>query len=339
MESSLQQRSLSMIILPYFSRISSFFGKRNAPIKGASSFHKGIDIAAPAGTPVYAAADGVITVRESQNGYGNVVYIKHPDGTETRYGHLSAFTDIPAGSQVQAGTQIGFVGSTGRSTGNHLHFEVRNTSGQAVDPQLVFGRQLDNNKNMPSMEGFSPTISTHTQEYPIENTTIRYQHPLAATKSESDDIIAFEYKKRVNKPLLDMNRQPDSFVSLFSGSQHGLLGTLLSIFSTQKSVSENHLTEKSFKNETDSEFLNRPGVQFKLSKTDMKNNGFTDQEISKIARFVQFKQREGIKGTLSQSGQAITPEELALIGLNDDKIELFNRLADIKTEQNKPTYG
>lgn len=313
-----------MIILPYFSRISSFFGRRNAPTKGASSFHKGMDIAAPAGTPVYAAADGVITVRESQRGYGNVVYVKHPDGTETRYGHLSGFTDLPVGAAVKAGSQIGFVGSTGVSTGNHLHFEVRDPSGQAVDPRLVFGSQLDTTKDMSGFAGNYASIQTMGGQGNEVNSHYKdYQHPLAATKKESDDIIAFEYKKRVAKRA---EKTPSIFENI---ANNGLLGMLMDMFTIGKPTStENEV-------ETEADILNRPGVKFTLSKADMKNNGFSDQEISKIERFLKFKQKEGLNGALSENGQVITPEELAIIGLNEDKIDLFNRLADKKlNEQN-----
>lgn len=315
-----------MIILPYFSRISSFFGRRNAPTKGASSFHKGMDIAAPAGTPVYAAADGVITVRESQRGYGNVVYVKHPDGTETRYGHLSGFTDLPVGAAVKAGSQIGFVGSTGVSTGNHLHFEVRDPSGQAIDPRLVFGSQLDATKDMSAFGGNYGSIQTMGgQENQLNGSYKDYQHPLAATKKESDDIIAFEYKKRVAKKA---EKTPSIFENIRSD---GILGVLMSLFPIGKSTSFSAENES----ETDADILNRPGVKFTLSKVDMKNNGFSDQEISKIERYLKFKQKEGLNEALNASGQIITPEELAIIGLNENKIDLFNRLADKKlNEQN-----
>lgn len=318
-----------MIVLPFFSRISSFFGRRHAPTKGASSFHKGIDIAAPAGTPVYAAADGVITVRESQRGYGNVVYIKHPDGTETRYGHLSGFSDLPAGAQVRAGSLIGYVGSTGVSTGNHLHFEVRNALGQAVDPQAVFGAGLDNYRAMPAVDGFNPALYTGATTGLAQN-NVHLRHPLASTQQESDDIIAFEYKKRIlpqEEALAQNKNRPTqtSIFSLFNLGKEGLLGFLLG----NRSENADNTNQNE---ETAEEFFNRPEVQFRLSKTDMKNNGFTDNEISLIERFAAFKKQEGLNGTLSEAGQAITPEELAQIGLQPDKIDLFNRLADMKLQ-------
>lgn len=123
-------------------RISSGFGPRRAPTAGASTFHKGVDLAAPTGTPVRATKGGKVSISTHQTsngrstGYGNWVEIKHDDGTSSRYGHLSA-RDVQVGQRVEAGQVIGKVGNTGTSTGAHLHFEVRNANGEAVDPQKV----------------------------------------------------------------------------------------------------------------------------------------------------------------------------------------------------------
>jgi murein DD-endopeptidase MepM/ murein hydrolase activator NlpD len=94
--------------------------------------HKGLDIAAPTGTTIVASKAGTVTFAGSQSGYGNVVYISHGDGIETRYGHMSAIT-CRRGLQVSQGQQIGRVGSTGHSTGPHCHFEIR-VNGKAVNP-------------------------------------------------------------------------------------------------------------------------------------------------------------------------------------------------------------
>ena len=318
-----------MIVLPFFSRISSFFGRRHAPTKGASSFHKGIDIAAPAGTPVYWGADGEISGREMQRGYGDVVYIKHPDGTGTRYGHLSGYFDLAGGATDRAGSVIGYVGSKGGSKGNHLHFEVRNALGQAVDPQAVFGAGLDNYRAMPAVDGFNPALYTGATTGLAQN-NVHLRHPLASTQQESDDIIAFEYKKRIlpqEEALAQNKNRPTqtSIFSLFNLGKEGLLGFLLG----NRSENADNTNQNE---ETAEEFFNRPEVQFRLSKTDMKNNGFTDNEISLIEQFAAFKKQEGLNGTLSEAGQAITPEELAQIGLQPDKIDLFNRLADMKLQ-------
>jgi murein DD-endopeptidase MepM/ murein hydrolase activator NlpD len=125
-----------------FMRISSIFGNRKDPFTGRLAFHPGIDFAAPQGTTVLAAGDGTVTFVGQINGYGNAIEITHADGLITRYGHLSAFI-AKQGDVVQTGTPIGRVGSTGRSTGPHLHFEVRR-SDDAVDPApyLAVGRVL-----------------------------------------------------------------------------------------------------------------------------------------------------------------------------------------------------
>ncbi len=119
--------------------VSSDFGHRDSPVHGASSDHQGLDIAAPKGTAVLAAADGVVTRAESAGGYGLMVEIDHGDGIVTRYAHQSAM-DVAVGETVLAGDRVGSVGSTGRSTGPHLHLEVR-VDGAPVDPlEFLHGR-------------------------------------------------------------------------------------------------------------------------------------------------------------------------------------------------------
>ena len=121
------------VMMPTDGVISSPFGMRT--YAGQTKMHKGIDIAAPAGTPVKAAMDGVIIVREVQQGYGNVIYIQHANGMSTRYGHLQGFAPgLSVGSQVVKGQVIGFVGNTGISRGNHLHFEIRKSPNDPIDP-------------------------------------------------------------------------------------------------------------------------------------------------------------------------------------------------------------
>lgn len=113
-------------------RLSSNFGGRKAPTKGASTNHKGVDWATPTGTAVMASSGGTVTVAGWQSGYGYVVYINHPDGKQTRYGHLSKVL-VSTGQKVKQGQKIALSGNTGRSTGPHLHFEIR-VNGQAVNP-------------------------------------------------------------------------------------------------------------------------------------------------------------------------------------------------------------
>ncbi|MCR5657487.1 MAG: M23 family metallopeptidase [Butyrivibrio sp.] len=113
-------------------RLTSGFGKRKAPTKGASSFHKGIDWATPVGTAVMASNGGVVTRAGWGRGYGYVVYISHSDGRETRYGHLSKILVKP-GQSVSQGQKIALSGNTGVSTGAHLHFEIL-INGSQVNP-------------------------------------------------------------------------------------------------------------------------------------------------------------------------------------------------------------
>ena len=112
--------------------ISSGFGGRKAPKAGASTNHKGIDIAVPTGTAVLASCGGTVTVAGWQSGYGYVVYLRHEDGRETRYGHLSKVL-VSVGQSVTQGQRIALSGNTGNSTGPHLHFEIR-IGGTAVNP-------------------------------------------------------------------------------------------------------------------------------------------------------------------------------------------------------------
>jgi murein DD-endopeptidase MepM/ murein hydrolase activator NlpD len=109
---------------PVMGPITSSFGQREDPFNGEGAFHSGIDISAGFGTPVHAAADGVVQTASMESGYGREVVLDHGNGIETLYGHLSGFT-VTAGQQVREGQVIGYVGMSGRSTGPHLHYEVR----------------------------------------------------------------------------------------------------------------------------------------------------------------------------------------------------------------------
>lgn len=123
-------------------RMSSNFGNRRDPFTGRRAFHAGIDFPSPTGTTVTAAGGGKVTFAGRKSGYGNVVEISHPDGLMTRYAHLSAIM-VKKGENVAAGSTIARVGSTGRSTGPHLHFEVRR-AGEPLDPTryLSAGKRL-----------------------------------------------------------------------------------------------------------------------------------------------------------------------------------------------------
>ncbi len=123
-------------------RQSSGFGNRNDPFTGGRAFHSGLDFAAPTGTTVLSAGAGVVTFVGTRSGYGKVVEVRHANGLVTRYGHLSGYLSHE-GQQVHTGTPIAEVGSTGRSTGPHLHFEVRKAD-QAINPRAFIeaGKRL-----------------------------------------------------------------------------------------------------------------------------------------------------------------------------------------------------
>ena len=117
-------------------RQTSGFGRRKAPTKGASTNHRAIDWATPTGTAIWASSGGTVSVAGWQSGYGYVVYINHPDGNQTRYGHLSKIL-VSSGQKVKQGQKIALSGNTGRSTGPHLHFELR-VNGTPVNPYNYF---------------------------------------------------------------------------------------------------------------------------------------------------------------------------------------------------------
>ncbi|HTH29567.1 MAG TPA: M23 family metallopeptidase [Sphingobium sp.] len=111
---------------------TSNFGVRNDPFNGRHRMHQGVDIPGAIGTPVYATADGIVSRAGWVGGYGNLVEVSHGNGLQTRYGHLSKLIAEP-NQRVVRGQLIGLMGSTGRSTGSHLHYEVR-IAGAAVNP-------------------------------------------------------------------------------------------------------------------------------------------------------------------------------------------------------------
>lgn len=141
--------SISGYIVPTRGTITSSYGKR------WGRMHKGIDIAAPVGTPVVAAAPGVVVyARWNSGGYGNLVDIQHPDGSLTRYGHNSRLL-VQEGQQVSQGEAIALVGSTGRSSGPHCHFEIRTSEGVAVNPAPLMRNAI----------AFSPVLgNSHREE-------------------------------------------------------------------------------------------------------------------------------------------------------------------------------
>jgi murein DD-endopeptidase MepM/ murein hydrolase activator NlpD len=117
-------------------KITDGYGPRQAPAPGASTFHRGIDFGAAQGTPIMASAQGTVTMAGDNGGLGNCVKIKHPNGMTTVYGHQSRL-GTTVGREVKQGQIIGYVGSTGTSTGPHLHFETHDASGNPFDPMKV----------------------------------------------------------------------------------------------------------------------------------------------------------------------------------------------------------
>jgi murein DD-endopeptidase MepM/ murein hydrolase activator NlpD len=130
--SNSQEYEITDLQLPVHASISSAFGMRKDPYSHQARFHKGLDLAAPEGMKVAPALSGTVVSAGYENGYGNTVVIQHSQGLQTRYGHLGSI-NVKAGESVTSQDILGTVGSTGRSTGPHLHFEVIRM-GKAVDP-------------------------------------------------------------------------------------------------------------------------------------------------------------------------------------------------------------
>ncbi len=156
--------ALLLTILALPAQAANFCGNMVMPAaalttiaRGFSSYHSGIDLDAPLGSTIRAAAAGTVIYAGWYSGYGNMIDIRHADGLVTRYGHMSAFVpNIGYGSPVKAGQVIGLVGRTGDATGNHVHFEVR-VNGYAVDPApyLGLGRCVEPAK-VPVEEAYAP---------------------------------------------------------------------------------------------------------------------------------------------------------------------------------------
>ena len=122
--------------LTNYNTLSSLFGNRTHPITGKPNNHTGIDIPAPKGTPILAAKSGVVSISTKNRSYGNYVVVSHSDGTSTLYAHMNS-RNVKEGQTVKQGDVLGYVGTTGSSTGNHLHFEIR-VNGTRVDPVNYF---------------------------------------------------------------------------------------------------------------------------------------------------------------------------------------------------------
>ena len=159
---------LSLFSLPAYA--ADFCGNMIMPAgalssisRGFSSYHSGIDLAAPMGSTVRAAAAGTVVYAGWYAGYGNMVDIRHADGLVTRYAHMSAYApNIGYGLPVEAGQIIGAVGETGHATGNHVHFGVR-VNGYAVDPApyIGLGRCIVQPPRVPLEEAYAPASASH----------------------------------------------------------------------------------------------------------------------------------------------------------------------------------
>lgn len=125
--------SIPQVSPAHVAYVSSSYGYRSDPFTGGAAFHAGLDFPGPMGSPIYAAAKGRVTFVGQKSGYGNCIEVTHGNGLMTRYGHLSGFR-TRVGQEVDAGALIGAMGSTGRSTGPHLHFEVR-VNDRPVNPR------------------------------------------------------------------------------------------------------------------------------------------------------------------------------------------------------------
>jgi hypothetical protein len=130
--------------------IVSPFGRRQLPWEEQGRVHAGVDIAAAAGSPILASADGVVVRVAQDAGYGRFVEVKHAEGLTTLYAHMGrALPDIAPGVAVKAGTPLGLVGSTGSSTGAHLHFEIRDRQDRPLNPELFLDRTFARSDELP----------------------------------------------------------------------------------------------------------------------------------------------------------------------------------------------
>lgn len=284
-------------------RITSFFGKRNAPCKGASTFHKGIDIAAPKGTNVRSIAGGVVKKVGHLRGYGNIVIIDHGNGMESYYAHLNDFADIKEGQLINANQVIGQVGSTGVSTGNHLHFEIRK-NGSAINPLAYL-------KNPSSMENKDVQYALAQQQYQRQNemqsgllSSMAMNPASPAPQIDATQSLTLTLAQQEDKGLLGNLLQG----ALSGGLGSSLLGTLLTATTQTKSQTLN------------------------LTLADLQQNGFSQQEIQNLISLNNQKKQIS-SDILSLNSHTITQEDMAMAGFSADKFNILSKLAE--SNQNK----
>ena len=147
-------------------RLSSSFGRRRHPILGYRKMHSGVDFAAPTGTPIMAAGSGVVERANRYGSFGNYIRIRHTDGYKTAYAHLNGFArGIKKGTRVRQDQVIGYVGTTGRSTGPHLHYEVH-LNGKKINP-----RRLSQLSGKPISKSRLPAFETRRAEIEAQRST------------------------------------------------------------------------------------------------------------------------------------------------------------------------
>ena len=159
-------------------RLSSGFGNRKHPVLGYTKMHKGVDFAAPQGTPIMAAGDGVVERRGPYSSYGNYICIRHGGNMKTAYAHLSRYAkNIKAGCKVRQGQIIGYVGRTGRATGNHLHFELLQ-NGKHINPQKItqLPKTALTGKTLTAFKRFKAKIDKMRQDQEKKKRALRRSH-------------------------------------------------------------------------------------------------------------------------------------------------------------------
>lgn len=231
-----QVRSLTVtngMVTPVNGVMTSTFGPRKHPILGVVRIHKGVDWAAPVGTPIAAAFDGEITFQGDGGGYGNLVKIAHANGRETRYAHMQKFAIASGvGTKVKAGDIIGYIGTTGLSTGPHLHFELYQ-NGEAIDPLgTVTAVATTNDTNDTAVETLTERIvhvesggsaraknpnssATGAGQF-ITKTWIRmmntYRPELARTLSTAD-LLALRYDATISREMVrNLAREGEAYL-------------------------------------------------------------------------------------------------------------------------------
>ena len=140
--------------------MNSRFGRRQLSFEPHARMHDGVDIAAPIGSPIHATADGSVSRTGRSPSYGHFVEVAHADGLTSFYAHMSRTAGLEPGTKVSAGEVLGYVGSTGHSTGPHLHFEIRD-EGKPLDPEAFMGRAFASAADLPLAQARAPSVFSH----------------------------------------------------------------------------------------------------------------------------------------------------------------------------------